>query len=105
MFLKKELRIKNVKTNNVLAKKTNKKKDRPHQHKVPYRASVTFDLCRVTLVGLFPLLAARARERGAAAAFIWRNTFPSIQAGLSTHSYSRETKTDKRNKERVFNNL
>lgn len=62
----------------------------PHQHKAPYWASLTFDPGRVTLVGLLPLLAARARKRGATAAFIGRNTLPSIQAGLSAHSYSRD---------------
>lgn len=38
------------------------------------------------LVGLLPLLTARARERGATAAFVWRDALPSIQAGLSAHS-------------------
>lgn len=58
------------------------------------------DLSGVKLVRLFPLLAARARERGATAAFVWRNALPSIQAGLSAHSYSQEIKTDKRNNKR-----
>lgn len=68
------------------------KKNCPHQHEAPYWASLTFDPSRVTLMGLFPLLAARAREWGAAAAFVGRNTLSSIQAGLSAHSYKNRQK-------------
>lgn len=42
----------------------------------------------VTLVGLFPLRAARPGERRATAAFVRRNALPSVQAGLSAHSYN-----------------
>lgn len=60
----------------------------PHKHRVPDWASVTFDPSRVTLVRVFPVFAARAGERGATAAFVRRNTLPSIEAGLTAHSYS-----------------
>ncbi len=87
-FLKNNYRDdKNAKTTNVSTKKD---LFLLHQRKVPYWASLTFDPSRVTLVGLLPLLTVRARERGATAAFVGRNTLSSIQAGLSAHSYSQD---------------